>query len=124
IASIGTQITEAFAGLDRIYELRRVTTEDADDLHRAPLGLVRGDVAFEHVTFSYKPGVPVLKDVSFRARAGSTTALVGSSGSGKSTLIGLVLAFHRSEQGRALADGRDLASVPLADDVTDLCLAW
>src|SRR5881396_1210544 len=120
IASIGTQITEAFAGLDRIYELRRVTTEDADDLHRAPLGLVRGDVAFEHVTFSYKPGVPVLKDVSFRARAGSTTALVGSSGSGKSTLIGLVLAFNRPEQGRVLVDGRDLASVPLADYRTQL----
>ncbi len=120
IASIGTQITEAFAGLDRIYELRRVTTEDADDLHRAPLGLVRGDVAFEHVTFSYKPGVPVLKDVSFRARAGSTTALVGSSGSGKSTLIGLVLAFSRPEQGRVLVDGRDLATVPLADYRTQL----
>jgi subfamily B ATP-binding cassette protein MsbA len=120
IASIGTQITEAFAGLDRIYELRRVTTEDADDLHRAPLGLVRGDVAFEHVTFSYKPGVPVLKDVSFRARAGSTTALVGSSGSGKSTLIGLVLAFHRPDQGKVLVDGRDLATVPLADYRTQL----
>ena len=120
IASIGTQITEAFAGLDRIYELRRVTTEDADDLHRAPLGLVRGDVAFEHVTFAYKPGVPVLKDVSFRARAGSTTALVGSSGSGKSTLIGLVLAFSRPEQGRVLVDGRDLATVPLADYRTQL----
>jgi len=120
IASIGTQITEAFAGLDRIYELRRVTTEDADDLQRAPLGPLRGDVAFEHVTFSYKPGVPVLRDVSFRARAGSTTALVGSSGSGKSTLIGLVLAFHRPEHGRVLVDGRDLATVPLADYRTQL----
>jgi subfamily B ATP-binding cassette protein MsbA len=92
IASIGTQITEAFAGLDRIYELRRMTTEDADDAQLAPLAAVRGDVAFEHVTFAYKPGVPVLKDVAFHARAGSTTALVGSSGSGKSTLVGLVLA--------------------------------
>ena len=115
IASIGTQITEAFAGLDRIYELRRMTTEDAEDGKRAPLGAVRGDVAFDHVTFAYKPGVPVLKDVSFRAHPGSTTALVGSSGSGKSTLIGLVLAFNRPEQGRVLVDGRDLASVPLAD---------
>src|SRR5260370_35986978 len=79
IASIGTQITEAFAGLDRIYELRRMTTEDADDAKRAPLGVLRGDVAFDHVIFAYKPGVPVLKDVSFRAPAGSTTALVGSS---------------------------------------------
>ena len=120
IASIGTQITEAFAGLDRIHELRRMTTEDAEDAHQAPLPSVRGDVAFEHVTFAYKPGVPVLRDVSFHARAGSTTALVGSSGSGKSTLIGLVLAFHRPEQGRVLVDGRDLASVPLADYRTQL----
>jgi subfamily B ATP-binding cassette protein MsbA len=120
IASIGTQITEAFAGLDRIYELRRMTTEDAEDAQRAPLDGVRGDVVFDHVTFAYKPGVPVLKDVSFRAPAGSTTALVGSSGSGKSTLIGLVLAFSRPERGRVLVDGRDLATVPLADYRTQL----
>jgi subfamily B ATP-binding cassette protein MsbA len=120
IASIGTQITEAFAGLDRIHELRRMTTEDAEDAQKAPLHAVRGDVTFEHVTFAYKPGVPVLKDVSFQARAGSTTALVGSSGSGKSTLMGLVLAFNRPEKGRVLVDGRDLASVPLADYRTQL----
>ena len=120
IASIGTQITEAFAGLDRIYELRRMTTEDAEDAQRAPLAAVRGDVAFEHVTFAYKPGVPVLKDVSFHARPGSTTALVGSSGSGKSTLVGLVLAFNRPEKGRVVVDGRDLATVPLADYRTQL----
>jgi subfamily B ATP-binding cassette protein MsbA len=120
IASIGTQITEALAGLDRIYELRRMTTEDAEDATRKPLGPIRGDVAFEHVTFAYKPGVPVLKDVSFQARAGSTTALVGSSGSGKSTLVGLVLAFNRPESGRVLVDGRDLAGVPLADYRTQL----
>jgi subfamily B ATP-binding cassette protein MsbA len=120
IASIGTQITEAFAGLDRIHELRRMTTEDAADASRAPQGTVRGDVAFEHVTFAYKPGVPVLKDVSFRAPAGSTTALVGSSGSGKSTLVSLVLAFNRPEQGRVLVDGRDLDTVRLADYRTQL----
>jgi subfamily B ATP-binding cassette protein MsbA len=120
IASIGTQITEAFAGLDRIHELRRMTTEDADDANRAPLDTVRGDVVFEHVTFSYKPGVPVLKDVSFRAPAGSTTALVGSSGSGKSTLISLVLAFNRPEVGRVLVDGRDLNSLRLSDYRTQL----
>jgi len=120
IASIGTQITEAFAGLDRIHELRRMTTEDADDATRAPLDSVRGDVAFEHVTFAYKPGVPVLKDVSFRAPAGSTTALVGSSGSGKSTLISLVLAFNRPEAGRVLVDGRDLNSLRLSDYRTQL----
>ncbi|HEY7194161.1 MAG TPA: ABC transporter ATP-binding protein [Gemmatimonadales bacterium] len=120
IASIGTQITEAFAGLDRIYELRRMTTEDAEDGSRQALDSVRGDVAFEHVTFAYKPGVPVLKDVSFRALPGSTTALVGSSGSGKSTLVSLVLAFNRPERGRVLVDGRDLNSVRLADYRTQL----
>ena len=120
IASIGTQITEAFAGLDRIHELRRMTTEDAEDATRAPLDVVRGDVVFDHVTFAYKPGVPVLKDVSFRAPAGSTTALVGSSGSGKSTLISLVLAFNRPEAGRVLVDGRDLSSLRLADYRTQL----
>ena len=120
IASIGTQITEAFAGLDRIHELRRMTTEDAEDAAKRPLDGVRGDVAFENVTFAYKPGVPVLKRVSFRAAAGSTTALVGSSGSGKSTLMGLVLAFNRPEQGRVLVDGRDVATVPLADYRTQL----
>ena len=120
IASIGTQITEAFAGLDRIHELRRMTTEDAEDATRQPIDAVRGDVAFEHVTFAYKPGVPVLKDVSFRAHAGSTTALVGSSGSGKSTLVSLVLAFNRPEQGRVLVDGRDLNTVRLADYRTQL----
>ena len=120
IASIGTQITEAFAGLDRINELRRMITEDAEDATRAPLPGIRGDVTFEHVTFAYKPGVPVLKHVSFRAAAGSTTALVGSSGSGKSTLMSLVLAFSRPDEGRVLVDGRDLATVPLADYRTQL----
>jgi len=120
IASIGTQITEAFAGLDRIREIRAQTTEDAGDAARAALPEVRGEVAFEDVSFAYKPGVDVLKHVSFRAPAGSTTALVGSSGSGKSTLIGLVMAFHRPQSGRVMIDGRDLATVPLRDFRTQL----
>jgi subfamily B ATP-binding cassette protein MsbA len=120
IASIGTQITEAFAGMDRIREVRSQVTEDAGDEARQPLGDVRGEVVFEDVTFAYKPGVNVLKHVSFRAPAGSTTALVGSSGSGKSTLIGLVMAFNRPASGRVVVDGRDLASVPLGDYRTQL----
>jgi len=120
IASIGTQITEAFAGLDRIHELRGMTTEDAEDASRVPLDEVRGDVEFEDVTFSYVPGTPVLKRVAFRAAAGSTTALVGSSGSGKSTLIGLVLAFSRPQEGRVRVDGRDLTTVRLGDYRTHL----
>ena len=115
IASIGTQITEAFAGLDRIRELRDVAREDADDASRAPLREIDGDVAFEHVSFEYVTDVPVLRDVSFRSPPGSTTALVGSSGAGKSTVIGLVMAFHRPKSGRVLVDGVDLASMRLRD---------
>jgi ABC-type multidrug transport system fused ATPase/permease subunit len=115
IASIGTQITEAFAGLDRIREIRRLVTEDAEDGSRAPLPDVAGDIAFETVSFEYTPGVEVLKRVSFRAGAGSTTALVGSSGAGKSTLINLVLTFNRPKSGRILVDGHDLATLRLAD---------
>src|SRR5205085_6426870 len=85
IANIGTQISEAFAGLDRIREIRETVTEDADDANRHQVPDVRGDIAFENVSFEYNPGVPVLKNISFNAPAGSTTALVGSSGSGKST---------------------------------------
>ena len=120
IASIGTQITEAFAGLDRIHELRAMATEDAEDASRVPLDGVRGDVVFEDVTFAYVPGIPVLKRVAFRVPAGSTTALVGSSGSGKSTLIGLVLAFNRPQEGRVRVDGRDLTTVRLGDYRTHL----
>ena len=77
-----------------------MATEDEEDADRAPLPDVRGDVEFDDVTFEYNAGVPVLKHVSFRAPAGSTTALVGSSGSGKSTLISLVMAFNRPLSGR------------------------
>ena len=115
IASIGTQITEAFAGLDRINEIKQVATEDEDDGTRQPLPSVRGDIQFENVSFEYNPGVPVLKNISFHAPAGSTTALVGSSGSGKSTLIGLVMAFNRPLAGRVTVDGIDLASARLRD---------
>jgi subfamily B ATP-binding cassette protein MsbA len=115
IASIGTQITEAFAGLDRIHEVMTTRTEDDEDASKAPLHAVDGEVVFEDVSFQYNPGVLVLKDVSFRAPAGTTTALVGSSGSGKSTLISLVMAFNRPLSGRILIDGRDLGTVRLRD---------
>ncbi len=115
IASIGTQITEAFAGLDRIREILDMPTEDDEDAGKAALNDIRGDIAFEDVWFEYNPDQPVLKGVSFRAAPGTTTALVGSSGSGKSTLISLVMAFNRPLRGRILVDGRDLASIPLHD---------
>ena len=115
ISSIGTQITEAFAGLDRIHELRQVATEDQEDATRQPLQVVEGTVEFDNVTFEYKADTPVLRDISFSARAGSTTALVGPSGSGKTTLIGLVMAFYRPKTGRVMVDGRDLDSLRLRD---------
>jgi ABC-type multidrug transport system fused ATPase/permease subunit len=115
IASIGTQITEAFAGLDRIREIRDMAGEDAEDAQRVAVPDVDGLIEFQGVSFEYVPGVPVLKDVSFKAPAGSTTALVGSSGAGKSTLIGLVMAFNRPQSGRVLVDGHDLAELRLRE---------
>jgi subfamily B ATP-binding cassette protein MsbA len=115
MSSIGTQISEALAGLDRIREIKQMATEDDEDASREPLGILEGEVAFEDVSFEYEPGTPVLRDVSFAAPAGTTTALVGSSGSGKSTLISLVMAFSRPGVGRVIVDGRDLAGVRLRD---------
>jgi len=115
IASIGTQITEAFAGLDRIRELRQMPSEQSEDSTRAELPELNGEVGFENVSFGYVADRPVLKDISFVAPAGFTTALVGPSGSGKSTLINLVMAFNRPDSGRVLVDGHDLAAVRLLD---------
>ena len=113
IASIGTQISEAFAGLDRIREIRDMATEDALDASKASVPTLDGAIEFRHVDFEYTEGVPVLKDISFQAPAGSTTALVGSSGAGKSTLIGLVMAFNRAKSGQVIVDGHDLESLKL-----------
>jgi ABC-type multidrug transport system fused ATPase/permease subunit len=115
IASIGTQITEAFAGLDRIREILDMPTEIEEDERRAAVERLQGDVRFEDVWFEYNPGQPVLRGVSFHARPGTTTALVGSSGSGKSTLISIVMAFNRPTTGRVLVDGRDLSDLRLME---------
>ena len=93
LTSIGTQITEALAGLDRIREIMAMTTEDDADAGKEALPDIKGTIDFEDVHFEYDEGVPVLKGVSFHAKAGATTALVGSSGSGKSTILSLVLNF-------------------------------
>src|SRR5687768_6235859 len=113
IASIGTQITEAFAGLDRIREVRDMATEVDADASKANVPDLEGDVEFREVWFEYNPDVPVLKNVSFHAKAGTTTALVGSSGGGKSTLVSLVMAFAHPKSGRILIDGRDLDTLKL-----------
>jgi subfamily B ATP-binding cassette protein MsbA len=115
IASIGTQITEAFAGLDRIREILDMQTEVEEDEQRAPVETVKGDVVFDDVWFEYNPGQPVLRGVSFSAAPGTTTALVGSSGSGKSTLISIVMAFNRPTKGRVIVDGQDLSGLRLMD---------
>ncbi|HEX7546296.1 MAG TPA: ABC transporter ATP-binding protein, partial [Gemmatimonadaceae bacterium] len=115
MAAIGTQISEAFAGLDRIRDIMQTPTEDADDANRAPLKSADGDIEFQDVWFEYRENIPVIKGVNFVAKEGTTTALVGSSGSGKSTLISLIMAFARPQQGRILVAGRDLGGMRLRD---------
>jgi ABC-type multidrug transport system fused ATPase/permease subunit len=115
IASIGTQLTEAFAGLDRIREILDMKTEVDEDATREAVPVLHGDVRFDDVWFEYTEGQPVLRGVSFHAEPGTTTALVGSSGSGKSTLISLVMAFNRPTKGRVIVDGQDLAIVRLGE---------
>lgn len=113
IVSIGTQITEAIAGLERTHEVLSERAEDRDPQRTIALNDIEGLVRFEHVDFAYDPAKPVLKDVSFVAEPGTVTALVGSSGSGKSTIIGLIAAFYKPQSGRVLVDGVDLSQVRL-----------
>ena len=115
LTSIGTQITEALAGLDRIREVMSMTTEDEKDRDLEPLPTVNGTIEFENVEFEYDKDVPVLKGISFNSRAGTTTALVGSSGSGKSTILSLVLNFIKPTSGTIKIDGKELRSVRLRD---------
>jgi subfamily B ATP-binding cassette protein MsbA len=115
VASISTQVSEAFAGLDRIREVLEMKTEDQEDDDRGAVGPMRGHVRLEDVWYEYNPGEPVLKGIDLDAPPGTTTALVGSSGSGKSTLVSLVMAFNRPTQGRVVVDGRDLAQLRLSD---------
>jgi len=113
VVGIGTQLTEALAGLDRTQEVLHEKPENEDPRRTQPVGTIRGDIAFEHVYFSYDPGKPVLFDVSFESRPGTVTALVGPSGSGKSTIISLIAAFHEPTEGVIRVDGVDLSTMQL-----------
>ncbi len=115
MSNIGTQISEAFAGLDRIRDIMELEAEDAHDADLEELADINGDIEFKDVHFEYEVDVPVLNGVSLSAKAGTTTALVGSSGSGKSTLVSLVMAFARPTSGEVLIDGRNLEEVRLGD---------
>jgi len=113
VVGIGTQLTEALAGLDRTQEVLRERPENEDPERTQPVGTIRGDIVFEHVNFEYDPGKPVLHDVSFESQPGTVTALVGPSGSGKSTIISLIAAFHEPTEGVIRLDGTDLSTVQL-----------
>jgi subfamily B ATP-binding cassette protein MsbA len=120
IVGIGTQLTEAMAGLERTREILNEQAEDADPRRTLELGPVSGSVRFENVSFHYEESKPVLLEISLEAPAGTVTALVGSSGSGKSTTIGLISAFHTPQEGRVLVDGEDLSQVRLSSYRTQL----
>jgi ABC-type multidrug transport system fused ATPase/permease subunit len=113
IAGIATQLGEALAGLERTHELLLEPTEDDDPARTVLLPSIRGDIVFDDVSFTYPTGESVLAGISFCARAGTVTALVGSSGSGKSTIVGLVAAFYRPTRGGVAVDGVDLSTVRL-----------
>lgn len=113
VVGIGTQLTEAIAGLERTNEVLEERPEDSDPRRTVTLTHIEGEVEFRDVSFAYEPGKPVLHDVNFRALPGTVNALVGSSGSGKSTIIGLISAFHTPSSGQVLVDGADLATVRL-----------
>ena len=113
VVNIGTQLTEAFAGLERTREVLAERPEDQEPHRGTLMKTIRGSVEFIDVGFSYEAGKEVLKDVSFRAEPGTVTALVGPSGSGKSTIISLIAAFHTPGEGMITVDGVDLSTVRL-----------
>jgi subfamily B ATP-binding cassette protein MsbA len=113
IVNIGTQLTEAFAGLDRTGEIMAELEENQSSVRTVKMPPIQGTVRFENVEFAYDPEKPVLHGVSFVAEPGTVTALVGSSGSGKSTIISLLCAFHTPSKGRVVVDNVDLAHVDL-----------
>ena len=113
MSNIGSQLTEAFAGLDRTQELMAVAEENDLEIRTKTLNAIEGNVSFKNITFSYDDKTEVLHNISFEAPKGSVTALVGSSGSGKTTIAGLATAFLNPSSGHVLIDGVDLSQVDL-----------
>ena len=113
MSNIGSQLTEAFAGLDRTEEIMNMQSEVNDELRTIELNEIVGNVEFKDVSFSYEKGKEVVHNISFKAVKGSVTALVGSSGSGKSTLAGLVSSFINPDSGVILIDGNDISKISL-----------
>lgn len=113
MSNIGSQLTEAFAGLDRTEEIMNTPLEADDNLRTLSLAKIKGNMVFDRVSFSYEEGKEVVKEVSFEASAGSVTALVGTSGSGKTTIAGLAATFLTPDSGSIYLDGNDLATVTL-----------
>ena len=113
MSNIGSQLTEAFAGLDRTEEIMNMEIEDDGSKRNIKLPNIKGDIVFENVSFAYEEGNEVLKNIEFKAPEGSVTALVGTSGSGKTTIAGLAASFLNPDSGRVLVDGQDLSQVSL-----------
>jgi ABC-type multidrug transport system fused ATPase/permease subunit len=113
MSNIGSQLTEAFAGLDRTEELLNIQPEDDGTVRTVRIAAIKGDITYDHVWFEYEEGKPVLKDISFTAPSGSVTALVGTSGSGKTTIAGLAASYLNPTQGTITVDGTDLSRVSL-----------
>lgn len=114
MSNIGSQLTEALAGLDRTEELMNMTPEDELGNRTINLDILKGDLAFNDVSFAYEKGKEVIHNISFNAPAGSTIALVGSSGSGKSTIAGLSATFLNAQSGLITIDGHDISQVKLS----------
>lgn len=115
MSNIGSQLTEAFAGLDRTEEIMNMDPEDDKAVRVIPLHALKGDIQFHNVSFAYEEGKEVVRSINFDAPAGSVTALVGSSGSGKTTIASLAATFITPDSGKITIDGTDLGKVILAD---------
>ena len=113
MSNIGSQLTEAFAGLDRTEELMNMTPEDDGSVRTTTIGDIKGDIHFNDVSFAYQEGKEVVRNITFLAPSGSVTALVGTSGSGKTTIAGLAASFLNPQSGFITVDGVDLSKVSL-----------